>query len=290
MSIIYLARNPTSFALYSGPVQDYIDRVIAADVAAGNNLGLETAVRDAYSNFITSCIDNGSLGTSGGVLSQANSILKAAPIMMGARTISGAMVPLVGPTPIRGGTAGGWVYDRKLGLRGNGTNNFLDTQRAGNADPQNSKHVSCYVTSPATGNTTQVFIGDISSTVEGASLIYKIGALDGGNENIAMMANSPFPAITSAPSAAFGTGFLGISRSGANNANGIIYGVTSATTSTPSSAPAASNIAVFARTVAAPARFCNATINFYSIGTNIDLTLLNASLATLTAQIAAAIP
>jgi hypothetical protein len=143
MAIIWVGTG--RFNAYIGPVQDYIDRVVAADVAAGNTLGLEVGVRDAYDVFIRDSINVGDLGTSGGVLSQANSIIKAAPIMAGARTLAGALVPLVGPAPTNFNFVSG-DYNRKTGLVGDGSTKYLALNRTVNADPQNNRHLSAFPT------------------------------------------------------------------------------------------------------------------------------------------------
>ena len=86
-------------ARYSPYVQDYLDRVTAADVAAGNTQGLESGVADAFAVAIEGLVGSAMLGVSGGVISQAASKIKAMPYMCGARTLPGCLVPVVGPAP-----------------------------------------------------------------------------------------------------------------------------------------------------------------------------------------------
>jgi len=126
---------------YSAPANDYITRVIAADVAAGNSSGLETATQDAYATFIDGLITDGLLGVSGGVISQASSLLKASCILAGARTVAGCLVPLVGGTITNvGGGFGSADYNRKNGLTGNGSK-YIRTSLTGTSLPSFSNHM-----------------------------------------------------------------------------------------------------------------------------------------------------
>jgi hypothetical protein len=103
--------------LYPTYVQDYLDRVTAADVAAGNTSGLEVGVTDGANTFIQDLVSDTYLGVSGGVISQAASVIKASVPMAGARTRLGAMTPLVGPAPTSF-NFGDNDYNRKTGLGG----------------------------------------------------------------------------------------------------------------------------------------------------------------------------
>jgi hypothetical protein len=128
--------------LYPAYVQDYLDRVTAADVAAGNTSGLELGVTDGANTFIQDLVSDTYLGVSGGVISQAASVIKASVPMAGARTRLGAMTPLVGPAPTSF-NFGNNDYNRKTGLVGDGSTKYLNSNRNNNADPQNSNHICC---------------------------------------------------------------------------------------------------------------------------------------------------
>jgi len=282
MAIIWVGTG--RFNAYIGPVQDYIDRVVARDVAAGNSLGLEVGVRDAYDVFIRDSLDTGHLGSSGGVLSQANSIIKAAPIMCGARTRAGALTPLVGPVPTDFGTAGGWNYNRKRGLAGNGTDNYLDSGRAGNADPQDSHHLAVRADLQTTGN--QVLAGT-RNTANGI-----------GGKLVGYISSSPVfrsstsvDTLQSSGSAASGTPTLfGLSRSSSAEYAARVSG-SSFTIANTSAASASPNLFIFAQnTNGTPTLPSSAYISFYSIGENLTLSTLDTRLTTLMAAIQAAIP
>ena len=92
-------RSRGSLLLYPSYVQDYLDRVTAADVSAGDSAGLERGVTDAFSQVLQDLVADAILGVIGGVIAQAASLSKAKVLMCGARTLTGALVPVVGPAP-----------------------------------------------------------------------------------------------------------------------------------------------------------------------------------------------
>jgi hypothetical protein len=269
------------FQGYIGPVQDYIDRVVAADIAAGNTLGLEVGVRDAYDVFIRDSIDVGDLGTSGGVLSQANSIIKAAPIMAGARTLTGALVPLVGAAPTNvGDLFVSGDYNRKTGLVGNGSTKHLNSNRNNNADPQNSQHLSVFISTQSTGATNGNFIAAGDFLTAGSS------SLQTAVSNADMFARSRNSLGGSYTAKV--TGFFGKSRSTSASFN-YRFSSTTGTTSSTSETPVNDNIFVFRGNAAFPSP-TNARLAFYSIGESLDLALLDARVTALINAFAAAIP
>ena len=101
----------------------YVNAVEAADGQL-----LEFAVGKAINDFVVGCkLDN------------TWPAIKASCILAGARTLTGALVPLVGTAPTNNNFASG-DYNRKTGLVGNGSTKYLDSNRNNNADPQNSNH------------------------------------------------------------------------------------------------------------------------------------------------------
>ena len=261
--------------------QAYIAAVEAADQIASPGIGaLETATKVAIHSFVKGCKNDGIWPA-----------LKASCILAGARTKEGAIVPLANASnsaPTLNGTAGGWNYNRKTGLQGNGTNNYINSGRNNNADPQNSKHLAVFVGSAATGNTTQVFIGSDTVVQEGVSLIYKDGAADAGNEKIVYQVNQNFATTESAAAnSAFSTGLIAASRSNPSNFVGRVS-LANSTYTQVSETPQSKNITVFARTPDNPARFSNARLAFYSIGESLDLALLDARVSALITAIGAA--
>jgi hypothetical protein len=97
----------------------YINAVEAADGQA-----LEFNVKVAYNNFVLGCKSDGIWNA-----------IKASCIMAGARTLSGALVPLVGPSPSSFNFASG-DYNRITGLAGDGSTKYLLTNSNPNAAPE----------------------------------------------------------------------------------------------------------------------------------------------------------
>ena len=112
-------------------------RYITAVEAADGEL-LEGGVAFAISNFIVGCKLDGIWDA-----------IKACCILAGARTLSGALVPLVGTAPTNFNFVAG-DYNRETGLVGDGSTKYLDSNRNNNADPQNSQHLSVYASAQAT--------------------------------------------------------------------------------------------------------------------------------------------
>jgi hypothetical protein len=105
----------------------YITAVETAD-----NQALEERVKIAIDNFVLGCKADGIW-----------SAIKASCILAGARTLNGALTPLVGTAPTSFNFVSG-DYNRKTGLVGDGSTKYLDSNRNNNADPQNSKHLAIY--------------------------------------------------------------------------------------------------------------------------------------------------
>lgn len=276
--------------LYPAYVQDYLDRVTAADVSAGDTQGLELAVTDAFNTCLQAMVGDGSLGVSGAtpevqVLSQSASLIKASCLMMGARTLSGALVPIAAdmPAPTNFNFVTG-DYDRKTGLIGNSTTKYLNTNRAPSEDPQDSTHISTYVNSTA-ATTPTAYIASTRTTAPGvfSQIIDNSGQLSGTINSQASVG------VNSAGNAHIG--FFGVSRTNNTTLTLRFNGSNSTSSSSTSLAPSSLNYFVFARNLNGTAGlFSNRRHNFYSIGRALDLAILDARIAALTNAIQAAIP
>jgi hypothetical protein len=271
-----------SLLLYPNYVQDYLDRVTAADVAAGNTSGLERGVTDAFNTALQTLVADTYLGISGNVITQAASTIKAMPWMMGARTLPGCLVPVVGTAP----TNVNWVagdYNRKTGL-GDATNatKYLNTNRASNADPQNNFHQAVHVSTASTVTGVSAYMGQGAGTT-GATHIAINTTL--GDLVLRNRANTSV-SITSQAAA---TGFIGTTRSVAGS---FTYRVNSsnATGSVTSEAASAETHFVMARNNGGPTSYSTGRVRFYSIGESLDLAILQTRIDALTAALAAAIP
>ena len=253
-------RIPTSnrFISTDADVSSYI---LAVESADGQQL--EAGVISAVESFITGCKSDGIW-----------SAIKASCILAGARTLSGALVPLVGTAPTNNNFVSA-DYNRKAGLIGNGTNKQLNANRSGSADPQNNVHQAVYVSQSPT-NTISAYIGH-STTIPS----YLAGA--SGTNTI----QSRFR-VAATGSKADGTtiGFKGQSRSLA--ASYIIRTASSNATIAIASTgnPDAAQFA-FSR---ASSVYANARLSYYSIGESLNLALLDTRVSNLMTALAAAIP
>ena len=237
--------------------QAYITAVETAD-----ELALETAVKTAINDFVVGCKADGIWDA-----------IKASCILAGARTLTGALVPLKGTAPTNFNFVPG-DYNRKTGLVGDVITKRLDTSRNNNADPQNSNHNAVYIT-VATSVHAQALIGASDPFNEVGSNVLRIfNTSDLRHQNrrgggVITTVSSPGPPV----------GFAGHSRAASATytvrGEGVNYSINSISQETNNR-----NVAVFARTVDG-GNYSNCRLAFYSIGESLDLALLDARVTTL---------
>jgi hypothetical protein len=237
-------------------------------VAQADGEQLEPAVRRAINDFVVGCKLDGIWDA-----------IKASCILAGARTLSGALVPLKGTAPTNNGPFVSDNYDRETGLLGDGTSKELDTGRANNADPQNSKHVALYVSSVATV-TADTYIGSPTFNVAGSTSLFR------GSVSSNWGVNRPATASLLAVANADMTGFVGMNRFQAADFQYRAAGATAASGSFASGTPESGNLFVFST---GGDYYSNARMAFYSIGESLDLSLLDARVTALITAIGAAI-
>jgi hypothetical protein len=208
--------------------------------------------------------------------------LGAACILMGARTLSGALTPLVGPGPTNSNFVTG-DYNRRTGLIGNGSTKTLNSNRAQNADPQDDLHMCAYVTAAATSGSFPCFFG----VGTGSAGDCHIGGLN-ASDLFARMRNSTFDTFTGRATA---TGLIGFSRT-----QGHWFAATAGTSSRQfartSQAPRSESTRVFSTlnvTNGVVTSVTNARLSWYSIGRAVDLPALQARLDQFVAGVRAAI-
>lgn len=271
--------------LYPTYVQDYLDRVTAADVAAGNTLGLELGVTDAFNTCLQAMVADTSLGVSGGVLAQAASLIKASCAMQGARTLPGALVPLAAdmPAPTNVGPFVAGDYNRRTGL-GDPANvsKYLNSNQTATVTSATNTHQSVFVTTKPTVGA--IFSGSDNLSNQRYLLYYNLAA----NET---------RAISGAVGLAYfgGAGSLEVGFKGVSRDNSLTFvGRSNASSSTVTSASANTallNSFIFAVNTSGSANsHSNARLNFYSIGSALDLAILDARITALSNAIQAAIP
>ena len=213
----------------------YIEAVEAADTQA-----LETGVRYAINDFVIGCKTDGIW-----------SAIKASCILAGARTLTGALVPLVGTAPTNFNFVAG-DYNRETGLVGDGSTKYLDSNRNNNDDPQNSNHNAVYATTVGS----LAFMGS------------DVGATSGTNLLGSGLHRSRSATPTAYTSVA---GFIGITRNNSSNYS-LRNNQSSTTINTASQAPTSTSLKLYSPDAV---NFATHRIAFYSIGESLDLEKLD---------------
>jgi hypothetical protein len=241
------------------PADAEADAYIAA-VEAADGQALEPGVKFAIKNFVLCCKDDGIWAA-----------IKASCILAGARTLTGALVPLVGTAPTNNNFVSG-DYNRETGLIGDGSTKYLNSNRASNADPQNNIHQACFVSNLPTVNA--VFMG-VGTTEANSTNMFSTGHRNRSSTVQAWTASTGLIATSRTSSSSY---------SARNN---------QATTSHTISSNAADSFAhfIFARNNSGSVNQpTNCRLAFYSIGESLDLALLDARVTDLINAFAAAIP
>lgn len=249
---------------------NYINRVETAD---GERL--EPRVRTSINEFVLGCKADGIWAS-----------LVTSCIMAGARTVAGAITPLVGNAPTNNNFVAG-DYSRTLGLLGNGTNKYLATGYNNNDTtnfPQNNTHISCYISQIPT-NDNAIFVGTrlvafssilcIRYTGGGATTFFNCRGGQGTSRSLVALGFQ-------CASRALSTEFLSrCTHSG---------GTSDVTSIVNSSAPSNNLLGVFAGfNAATPLTFTNARLSFYSIGKSLSIPNLDTRVTTLINAIASAL-
>jgi hypothetical protein len=242
----------------------YISAVESADTQE-----LEPDVRLAFNSFVVGCKSDGIWDA-----------IKASCILAGARTLTGCLVPLKGTAPTSVNFASG-DHNRKTGLAGDGSTKYLNSNRNNNADPQDSKHLSAWITTQPdpTGSGNYWYIRGLLGT--GDSFLGRSGT---AARLLASRNNATTLAAITAASAV--TGFAGHSRSSSSEFISRVSGSNS-THIIASELPSSESLGIFGRSGSIAG---NHRMSFYSIGESLDLALLDARLATLMSDLNSAIP
>jgi len=251
--------NPYRFAAprFISNDADVVSYVLAVESADGQQL--ESGVISAYDSFITGCKTDG-IWTA----------IKASCILAGARTLSGALVPLVGAAPTNSNFVTG-DYNRETGLLGNGSTKFINANRNHTADNP-EQHLFAYITSAHSG----------------ASGRYTINS--GANSYLFNTATTAYHRAYGASSTQSATyaqtvGGYAVSRFNSTQVSRLLNNVVS-TGSAAYQTPTSGVISIFGPS----GIYCaNGRISFYSIGANLNLSLLNTRVSTLMTDLAAAI-
>jgi len=246
-----------------------VDYVAAVEAADGQEL--EFGVAKAINDFVVGCKADGIWNA-----------IKASCILAGARTLAGALVPLVGTAPTNNNFVSA-DYDRETGLKGDGSTKYLDSNRRPADDPQDNAHLSTYVTETSS-NVTRHYIGALTLAPASFSQIID----NNGNLNFSFNSVSGIPGGAGTGNAY--TGLLGVNRSGSSLLEARFNGASIPGTYS-STSPNTLNYFVFCRNLnGSPNGISNRRHTFYSIGESLDLALLDTRVSNLMTAIGAAIP
>jgi hypothetical protein len=254
------------FAQTNNGITDPEAIIYISNVEQADGQPLEYATAKALHDFVAGCKTDG-IWTA----------IKASCILAGARTLAGALVPLVGTAPTNvGGLFVSGDYNRKTGLVGDGSTKSLDSNRNNNADPQNSKHMCAYATTASTVSNA-CYLGMPSAT--GSSHFSPSGTTPtvlGGR------VHSTGGVGTTALNNA---GLVGLNRSTSTGFVARGGGSTTAEISNTSATPASGNILVFDGLTGGKSA---ARLAFYSIGESLNLTQYDTRVSALITAIGAA--
>ena len=278
MSIFLPSRRSVLLARKPGAIPVNFDVDASAYIAAvegplGDNQTLETGVRTAINDFVVGCKADGIWNA-----------IKASCILAGARTLSGALVPLVGTAPTNNNFVSG-DYNRKTGLVGNGSTKYLNSNRNNNVEPQDNRHASVFIT---TADTVRNYCRYLAAGDSSQGDVVLAGGDSGSNNLVLLSACMSSPAALSIPDTT--TGLFGASRANSSSFLTRAGGSNITTTNNTSRTPRSENYSIFGRPGEVPARYVNARLAFYSIGEAIDLAKLDARVTALITAIGAAIP
>jgi hypothetical protein len=250
-------------AALEAPPAPGLDPDAAAYIAAVEDTdgqALEAAVVDAIDAFVVGCKADGIWNA-----------IKASCILAGARTLAGALVPLVGTAPTSFNFVDG-DYNRKTGLVGDGSTKYLDSNRNDNADPQNSLHVAGFLT----------FVG--------SNFISAVGSSAGRSSLGETGARNRSTVASTGGGTALANSLTGHSRLSSSTFVRRVNGVNTSQAVT-SETPVGINHFIFARNNAGTAdTVANHRLAFYSIGESLDLALLDARVTALINAFDTAIP
>ena len=257
-----LLTEPTRIVLAKGYTRpddaDAVAYIAAIEGPSGDNQALEHARRKASDNFVIGCKQD-----------RIWTAIKASCILAGARTLAGALIPLVGTAPTPFGFVGlGTDYVRKTGLVGDGSTKYLNSNRNNDADPQDNQHNAVWVSSVATG----LAIASSPVTASGSN---QIGL--GGRKSRNVIALSGIN---------MQIGLCGISRSASADFNYRVGGANNLSVQV-SQTSSAGSLVILGDGAGA---YGNHRLAFYSIGESLDLALLDARVTDLINAFAVTIP
>jgi hypothetical protein len=207
--------------------------------------------------------------------------LNACCVMAGWDSLAGALTPLKGAAPTNNGLS---VYDRGIGIAGDGSSDYLDVNRLSTADDQNDAHFACYA-SVNPSATAMNYMGYLEVTPSGvvAAVQTSIGdAFFQLHSTANVRLNVPTPGGLIAASRNSGSSFYAVAGQDSGSVS-----------DTSVSQSVAKDYFLFRRNYSASPQFSDATLSFYSIGSSLGsdpatgLAALDARVSTLMADLRA---
>ena len=189
--------------------------------------------------------------------------IKACCVLCGSNTLTGSLIPLIGTAPTRIGFVNS-DYIQSLGLKGSIFTKGLFSNRNNNADPQNDFHMSIFI-NQADSRTGEVTFMGVGSNQVGVTQLSTLGPRNRNSFRNSYSTNSS-------------NTFYGTSR---NSGNSFSFRINKSNTTVNQSSevPYDGNIAIFGIGVTGDNNniYSNsdARLSFYSIGTSLDLSLLD---------------
>lgn len=229
--------------------------LLAVEAADGQEL--EAGVIAAVEAFVVGCKSDGIW-----------SAIKASCILAGARTLSGALVPLVGSAPTNFNFVSA-DYNRETGLIGNNSTKYLDSNRNNNTDPQNNNHLAAY-----------------HSTIINTGILIGIAASNASGNNLLATTVTRSRNSTSNTGFTNAAGFTGTSR----NSSADYSRRNNSTTSTVVSSSQAPQNGILSIFRSGTSGWSAQRVSYYSIGESLDLAKLDTRVSNLMTALAAAIP
>jgi hypothetical protein len=245
----------------------YVNAVEAADGQL-----LEFGVGKAINDFVIGCKNDGIWNA-----------IKASCILAGARTLSGALIPLAGTAPTNVSFVSG-DYNRKTGLVGDGSTKYLNSNRNNNADPQDSASRGVWIsTAQAVGGYVPIGAGfNLTGATRCSTSLDPLLSTMRIRTSAVMGANITAGAVSNS--------FFGFRRS-ASDASLLRMSSVDYLRTEASETPFNGNVFVFAdNNAGTPASITSSRLTFYSIGESLDLAQLDTRVTTLINALSAAIP
>lgn len=257
-------RTVNRFAGFDADAAAYL---LAVETADGQQL--ESQVLTAFNNFFVGLKSDGLWSSIGAMC-----------VFAGARTLGGALVPIVGPAPSNNAFLAA-DYNRKTGLKGNGSTKYLDTGYSHQTDAQNSRHMSTWVSERVSSSSNEYFLG-IGGGVTGSSVI---GVRNDANSDTRFASVSD---TVDNPNNKY-TGFHGLSRAASGSYTRRLSGGDTSQTRT-SQSPRAGNIFAFATNNSGASAHTTVRLYHYSAGAAVTLSTLEARIASLKTALDAFLP